>query len=652
MAADAGSPGAIRLHRRVSTMLLAILVAITAILALGLVLVTMRLVQIEGDLTALRDSTLPRLAKLTQLSQEAAATIAIAPALSGEPTRFEFETLLARLQDKEASQTVLIEELAALLDDASSADSLRRDGRLLRDNLEALIEAVRQQIVIRERLEEEIETLRGLARPAAGGDGPAAAALLQVLNTLLDPNDARFSRNRETAAAAVQALTGRRGGTEGPAPEADFLRYWLGKREAVLEAKQAALANDFRIEALAEENALLANRLLSRAGTELWRGNSELQAHITAAVGTSRLALASIIGLALALIVGFALVWLVLERRVLGRLARMTTALRAFAETRNRLPADRAPDEIGAISGALGHYMAVIEAREAELSAKTRAMEQLSTQLAKYLSPQVYDSIFSGRQEVKVVSQRKKLTVFFSDIADFTETADRLESEDLTQIVNLYLTEMTAIALAHGATIDKYIGDAILIFFGDPDSRGIDQDALSCVLMAIAMRERLEALSRQWRDAGVERPFQVRIGIHTGYCTVGNFGSEDRMDYTIIGGTVNTASRLQTLAEPGQILVSFETFAHVKAHVACERHGEVEVKGLAYPVLAYRVVDTYERQRTARRHFHEVRSNLTVDLDLAKMSPEERAEAELILNRAIAQIANPDEAPDRSPPDS
>ena len=118
-----------------------------------------------------------------------------------------------------------------------------------------------------------------------------------------------------------------------------------------------------------------------------------------------------------------------------------------------------------------------LKQREEQLTEKSNALQQLSTQLAKYLSPQVYDSIFSGKQEVKLVSQRKRLTVFFSDIARFTETTERLESEDLTHLLNHYLTEMSQIALAHGATIDKYVGDAILIFFGDPETRGVKEDA-------------------------------------------------------------------------------------------------------------------------------------------------------------------------------
>ena len=178
----------------------------------------------------------------------------------------------------------------------------------------------------------------------------------------------------------------------------------------------------------------------------------------------------------------------------------------------------------------------------------------LSTKLSKYLSPQVYSSIFTGQRSVEIASNRKKLTVFFSDIVDFTATTDDLESEELTALLNRYLTEMSKIALEHGATIDKYIGDAILLFFGDPETKGIKEDAIACVSMAIAMQRRMRELQSEWRDAGLEKPFQLRIGISTGYCTVGNFGSDDRMDYTIIGNEVNLASRLQSHAEPGGIL--------------------------------------------------------------------------------------------------
>jgi len=118
---------------------------------------------------------------------------------------------------------------------------------------------------------------------------------------------------------------------------------------------------------------------------------------------------------------------------------------------------------------------------------------------------------------------------------------------------------MSRIAMDYGATIDKYVGDGIVIFFGDPKTQSVKQDALSCVKMAIAMRDRMRVLlGHTWRNNGLEK---CRIGlINTGFCTVGNFGSEGRLDYTIVGGGVNLASRLETAAEPGKILISYETY--------------------------------------------------------------------------------------------
>jgi adenylate cyclase len=291
-----------------------------------------------------------------------------------------------------------------------------------------------------------------------------------------------------------------------------------------------------------------------------------------------------------------------------------------------------------------GGYVAVytditeIKDREEELDKKSRALEQLSSQLAKYLSPQVYDSIFSGKQEVKVASSRKKLSVFFSDIAGFTGTAERLESEDLTQLLNHYLTEMSRIALDHGATIDKYVGDAIVIFFGDPESRGIKEDALACVRMAIAMRERMRDLEHIWRDLGIETPLKCRMGINTGFCTVGNFGSEDRMDYTIVGGGVNLASRLEGATTPGEILVSYETYALVKDEIECEGRGEIEVKGFSYPIATYQVVDAYARRDKALQRVREDRPNFKLSLDMMSMSDQERVETAAILRSALEQV--------------
>jgi adenylate cyclase len=294
----------------------------------------------------------------------------------------------------------------------------------------------------------------------------------------------------------------------------------------------------------------------------------------------------------------------------------------------------------------LKHRELALEEANQAIEQKHRELEALSSKLAKYLSPQVYQSIFAGRQEVSIASQRKKLTVFFSDITGFTETTDRLESEELTQLLNQYLTEMSRIALQHGATIDKYIGDGIMVFFGDPDSRGVKEDALACVTMAIAMQKRVRELASLWRDAGIERPLACRIGINTGYCTVGNFGSEDRMDYTIIGNAVNLASRLEHEAPPGSILISFETHALVKDEVRCEERGKIEVRGMPYPVATYEAIELYDELRDDEaRRIREDRPSVRLHLDLDAMSDEERLAAAQLLRQALAQLVSPRPVP-------
>jgi class 3 adenylate cyclase len=291
-----------------------------------------------------------------------------------------------------------------------------------------------------------------------------------------------------------------------------------------------------------------------------------------------------------------------------------------------------------------------LKQREKELSEKSKSMEQLSNQISKYLSPQIYESIFTGKREVKVASHRRKLSIFFSDIAGFTETAELLESEDLTNILNHYLTEMSEIALQHGATIDKYVGDAIVIFLGDPESRGIKEDALACVNMAIAMRQRMKELQGVWRDAGIAKPLQCRIGINTGFCTVGNFGSEDRMDYTIIGSGVNLASRLESAASPGEILISFETYAMVKDKILCENLGIINAKGIPHPIETYQVVDAYENLGREQDVIHEDFPNFNLNINLEELSVDERSRAVAALSRALDTLGDSEDVAVKTAP--
>jgi len=156
------------------------------------------------------------------------------------------------------------------------------------------------------------------------------------------------------------------------------------------------------------------------------------------------------------------------------------------------------------------------------LTEKSEKLETIANRLAKYLSPQVYQSIFSDKIIDGETYKRKNLTVFFSDIASFTDLSDTLEPERLAELINTYLSDMTEIAINNGGTIDKFIGDAIMVFFGDPDSSGEEMDALRCLKMAFEMQEKIKSISRIWSSKkGIPGGLNVRMGIASGYCTVG-----------------------------------------------------------------------------------------------------------------------------------
>ncbi|MFV8570798.1 adenylate/guanylate cyclase domain-containing protein [Marinobacter sp. SBS5] len=293
-------------------------------------------------------------------------------------------------------------------------------------------------------------------------------------------------------------------------------------------------------------------------------------------------------------------------------------------------------------------YYSHVQAR-ALLYAKTQIQNQreqsiaLSHKLSKYLSPQVWQSIFTGERDVRLETQRKKLAVFFSDIKGFTELSEEMEPEALTELLNHYFNEMSQVALRYGGTIDKFVGDSIMVFFGDPTSRGQREDAFACVSMAIDMRKHMKIMRQKWRSQGIKTPLEIRMGISTGYTTVGNFGAENRMDYTIIGKEVNLASRLESLAEAGEILISYETFSLIKDRIMCRDKGEITVKGFGKPVPIYEVVD-FRRDMGPNRSFleHE-HSGFAMYLDSDKITERERKAILTALEDAADRLRQEDD---------
>uniref|UniRef100_UPI0035137C04 adenylate/guanylate cyclase domain-containing protein n=1 Tax=Sinimarinibacterium flocculans TaxID=985250 RepID=UPI0035137C04 len=211
--------------------------------------------------------------------------------------------------------------------------------------------------------------------------------------------------------------------------------------------------------------------------------------------------------------------------------------------------------------------------------ARSRLLD-LADKLGRYLSPQVYASIFSGERDVRIESYRRDLTVFFSDIADFTRTAERMSEGELTRWLNGYLDEMARIALQHGGTLDKFIGDCIMAFWGAPiaDARHA-QRAVAC---AMEMQRTLAAFKAEYATELGELAdgFDIGIGIHSGPAVVGFIGAEQKLEYTAIGDTVNLASRIEGMTKGlGRILVSADTVAGCANGARFRSRGSYTVKG-------------------------------------------------------------------------
>ncbi|MBT3221258.1 MAG: adenylate/guanylate cyclase domain-containing protein [Proteobacteria bacterium] len=167
--------------------------------------------------------------------------------------------------------------------------------------------------------------------------------------------------------------------------------------------------------------------------------------------------------------------------------------------------------------------------------------------LRRYLPPALVRRAASGKLRMDEPPQRRLVTVMFTDLVGFTVMSEKMGAEAIGELLNRYLGEMADLAHEHGATIDKFIGDAVMLVFGAPEEMAPEEQVQKCVRLAQAMVRRAE---------GLDERLQLRAGIHTGEAVVGNFGSVNRSDWTVIGPTVNIAARLESASQPGKILVS------------------------------------------------------------------------------------------------
>jgi len=304
---------------------------------------------------------------------------------------------------------------------------------------------------------------------------------------------------------------------------------------------------------------------------------------------TITVAIFSGVSLLTALVMGAILSWAVIRpvRRIDMALARIADGdFDQVVQVPNR-------DEFGRLTVNLNRTSTQLATLYQDLSTLNANLEktieeqvgqlQRTEQLRRYVAPQVADAILMGEESVGFTSVRRNLSILYSDIRGFTEMAERMEPEEFVDGLNEYFSVMTDIVFANGGTLDKYLGDGILAFFGDPIP--FEDHAERAVATAFQMREKVEELRSTWMR--LEEELSIGIGISTGYVTVGNIGSATRTDYTVIGSHVNVAARLATNADPGQILATERTFALVRANVDGESVEDLTLKGVQRPFRIY-----------------------------------------------------------------
>ena len=220
-----------------------------------------------------------------------------------------------------------------------------------------------------------------------------------------------------------------------------------------------------------------------------------------------------------------------------------------------------------------------------------REKRKLRKSFSQYLSPGVIALIEKDPQKyIRPGGQSKDLTVMFSDIRDFTSLSERLTPDEVVQLLNEYLGEMTDAVFATDGTLDKYVGDAIMAFWGSPYPQ--DDHAFRGCSCALQMIQRLEKLNQKWKSEG-RSPIAIGIGLNSGPMNVGNMGSARRLAWTVMGDNVNLASRLEGINKEyrTRIIISETTYRQVSAHFVCRDLDKIRVKGKTQPVNIYELLD-------------------------------------------------------------
>jgi adenylate cyclase len=234
--------------------------------------------------------------------------------------------------------------------------------------------------------------------------------------------------------------------------------------------------------------------------------------------------------------------------------------------------------------------------RELQLKAKNKQIQLLNQEikeqvLSRYLPPTLINDIFDGKISMDTQPHTKNVTVLFSDLSGFTRMSEEQGAQVVSEFLNDYLTAMNETIFANSGTIDKFIGDAIMVIFGAPMEMSGHEQANNAARCALAMQEAMVGVNEKWKDRNITN-VAMRIGIHQGNAVVGNFGSQQRVDYTAIGPSVNLASRIENICEPGQSYISEGVRDLLDPDIDVEPVGDYELKGIQTTTSVFRLVNS------------------------------------------------------------
>jgi adenylate cyclase len=236
--------------------------------------------------------------------------------------------------------------------------------------------------------------------------------------------------------------------------------------------------------------------------------------------------------------------------------------------------------------------ISAVAIERARLTEELREQSQLRQNLERFLSPNVAKALARHVAQYGKLweAQEQVVSVLFADVKGFTSLSERLSPREVQDLLNEYLHEMTDVIFRYNGTVDKYIGDGIMAIFGAPrlpDEPVDDEHAIRAVAAALEMQAAQKRLVDKWEPS---KAFSIRIGVNTGTAFTGFFGTRHRLEYTAIGDTVNTASRLESAAEPGSVFIGDDTAQMVRAGFNLQEMGQLQLKGKQRLVSAFKVL--------------------------------------------------------------